>query len=133
MDQEPVRIEHSFDASPRVGKLLLTHEVLRDERPLVGALFSLLTIIHSEPHESGRGMVFVVACDKDCTAFDALEEGTEIPEYRVEFVHDGHFADPECERRRVDSGRFGFAFFRKIIVRVPPLQMVAAARNPRLH
>ena len=36
---------------------------------------------------------------------------------------DQPFANPEWQQRRVESGRFGFAFFRKIVVRVPPISV----------
>jgi hypothetical protein len=131
MSSDVVKIEHAYGASNRLGQLLIRHETLREERPMISALFALLTLVHSEPHESGRGIRFIFACEQDCTAFDAIEEeGAEIPEYRVESVHDGHFADPELERRRVESGRFGFAFVRKIIVRVQALDIGTAAHAP---
>jgi hypothetical protein len=118
-----------YPDSDRIGMLLILYETLRDERELVGALVALGTIISCEDHESGRGKVFTLACEH----FQRLAEGEEIPEYRVEFVYDQPFADPEWEAKRVNSGKFGFAFFRKIIVRAPPLEIGASARAAVLH
>ena len=122
-------MEIAFSGSNRLGRLLILHEKLRTDRPWISALFGICTLLHSEEHESGRGMAFIVACD----AFDEIPEGGEIPDYRIEAVYDQAFENPEWQARRVDSGRFGFAFFRKIVVRVPPASVGMQPRGASLH
>jgi hypothetical protein len=122
-------MEISHTDSNRVGRLLIKHELLREDRALVGALLALCTVIHVEDHESGRGKAFIVACD----AMDELAEGGNIPDYRVESTYDQAFENPEWQQRRVDSGKFGFAFFRRIVIRVPAIAMSMQPRGAALH
>jgi len=122
-------MEISHSDSNRVGRLLILYETLRDDRAMIGALLALCTVIHVEDHESGRGKAFVVAC----AGLDELVEGQEIPDYRVECAYDQAFENPEWQQRRHDSGKFGFAFFRKIVVRVPPIAMTMQPRRAALH
>ncbi len=122
-------MEIHYPDSDRLGCLLILHETLRDDGAMIGALLAMCKVILDEEHESGRGRRFTLAGPM----FQPLNEGEEIPEYRVEFVHDQPFANPDWQARRVDSGRFGFAFFRKTILRVPPLQLGAHVNAARLH
>jgi hypothetical protein len=101
--------------SNRIGRFNLMYETMADDRELTGALLALCVVLHVDDHESGRGKTYYAASP----LFQPLAEGEEIPEYRIESVFDGRFADPEREAGRVDSGRFGFAAVRKIIIRVP--------------
>ncbi|HMG59812.1 MAG TPA: hypothetical protein VK583_08795 [Burkholderiales bacterium] len=127
-------MEVYYPNSNRLGRLLILYETIAEHAEMLGALFALGVIVHVEDHESGRGKVYDMACRHNGPAFfDALQDGDEIPEYRVEWVHDGAFENPEREAKRVDSGRFGFAFIRKIIVHVPPLQMVMQPRGAAVH
>ena len=127
-------MEIFYPNSNRIGRLLILHETIDSHPEMLGALFALGVIVHVEDHESGRGKVYDMACRHNGPAlFDALQEGDEIPEYRVEWVHDGTFENPEREAKRVDSGRFGFAFIRKVIVRVPPVQIGTRPRAISLH
>jgi hypothetical protein len=115
--------------SNRVGSFNILNEVLRDDAPMCAALFALCTLLASEDHESGRGKTYIAAS----ALFEPLAEGEEIPEYRIEFAYDQPFANPEWEARRVASGKFGFAAFRKIIVRVPTAQSGAHPQQMRVH
>jgi len=128
----------AYPNSNRVGKILISFETLRDDAVLCGALFALLSpsaehpnsaILGVEDHESGRGKAYIAASD----LFQELADGEEIPEYRIECVHDQPFANPEWEAKRIDSGKFGFAAFRKIIVRAPPASIGARPREISLH
>lgn len=127
-------MEIFYPDSNRMGRLLILHETIDSHPEMLGALFALGVIVHVEDHESGRGKVYDMACRQRGPAFfDALQDGDEIPEYRVEWVHDGAFENPEREAKRVNSGRFGFAFIRKVIVRVPPLTMGVTPRGAQVH
>lgn len=106
--------------SNRVGRMLIPFGTLRDERELIGALLSLCVVLDAEDHESGRGKAYTCASD----LFQALGEGEEIPEYRVEFAHDDvrpQFDDPTWETQFpvLRSGKFRFVAIRRHIVRVP--------------
>lgn len=122
-------MEVAYPNSSRIGSFKVLYETLRDDGPMCGALFALCVILGVEEHESGRGKEYIAASP----LFEELKEGEEIPEYRIEFAYDQPFANPEWEARRVNSGKFGFAAFRKIIVRVPPLQMTLHPRDAALH
>lgn len=114
--QSPEKKAHE-STDPRLGILLITHEMLRD-REVISALFSHVTILESEPHESGRGLRFIVACE----LFDELENGEELPEYRIEMAPPGKpFDNPEHEQRKRVGNAPGFRFvaIRKIIIRAP--------------
>ena len=114
--QSPEKKSH-YATDPRLGMLLITHETLRD-RELISALFSHVTILETEPHESGRGMRFVLQCE----LFDELKNGEELPEYRIEMAPPGKpFDNPEHEQRKQVGQAPGFRFvaIRKIIVRAP--------------
>jgi hypothetical protein len=115
--------------SNRVGSFNILNEVLRDDAPMCAALFALCTLLASEDHESGRGKTYIAAS----ALFEPLAEGEEIPEYRIEFARDCPLPNPEWEAKRVNSGAFGFAAFRKIIVRAPPAQLAARPHQTRLH
>jgi len=122
-------MEIAYPNSSRIGRFNVTYETLRADAPMCGALFALCVTLGVEEHESGRGKTYTAACP----LFQELMEGEEIPEYRIEFVHDRPFENPEWEARRTNSGKFGFAAFRKIIVRVPPLQVGARPLQSTVH
>jgi len=126
-------MEIFYPDSNRLGQFLIAHETLRADSSMVGALIALFAVLHIEDHESGRGKVFTVAAKPPMIALDELDDGEEIPQYRVEFAYGRPFENPEWEARRINSGRFGFAFFRKIIVRVPVLAMSVNSRPAALH
>ena len=116
--------------SNRIGKVNILYEVLRDEPEMIGALQALLLpIIESFDHASGRGKTYIAASK----LFHELQENDEIPEYRIEFVYDQHFENPEREAARINSGRFGFVAIRNHIVRAPLLNIAARASHPSLH
>jgi hypothetical protein len=122
--------EISYPDSNRVGCALLSHDTLQQDRAMVGALLAMCTVIAVEDHESGRGKRFILAGPM----FDELKEGEEIPEYRIEFVYDQPFENQDWQARRVNSGNFGFAFFRKTIIRVPALNVGIRSNAPHhLH
>jgi hypothetical protein len=111
--------EIAYSASNRIGKFRVLHEILNDgrEQPLLKALFGLGVVLHVEPCESGRGMVYVVASD----LFQPISEGEEIPEYRIESAWpDQAFTNPDHEKDCLRRDGFRFRAVRKIIVRVPP-------------
>lgn len=108
-------MEISFPDSPRIGRFNILSDKIDD--PHSQALFSLCTVLHEEPHESGRGTTFYAASD----LFQPLNEGEEIPEYRIESVFDGNFEREDYQHQRIDSGRFGFVAIRNTIIRVPTL------------
>lgn len=121
-----------FPDSNRIGKFNLTHELLRDgsARPMLQALFGLCIVLDVEEHESGRGKTYLAASE----LFQPLGEGEEIPEYRIEFARNQPFLNPEREAQRVNSGEFGFAAIRQIILRVPAAQLGQRAATPgQLH
>jgi len=122
-------MELYYPDSNRLGKFNITYETLLNDRPMCAALFALGVVIYTERHESGRGIIYYAASE----AFDELTDKEEIPEYRIEFVYDRPFENPEWEARRVASGKFGFAFFRNTIVRVPALELGVKAARPSLH
>ena len=119
------KIHHSDDN--RIGSFLVSYETIANDRVMLGALLALCVVLDVENHESGRGTRYIGASE----LFQPLAEGDEVPEYRIEFAFDQPFANAEWERRRVNSGRFGFAAFRKIIVRVPPIQMTMSTHATR--
>lgn len=118
---ENPNIEICYPDSNRIGKFKILHEHLRDgaRRPMWQSLFGLCVVLGSHEDESGRGMVFYAASD----LFQEVKEGEEIPEYRIEHAQNMPFPDPEHQARRLDGGAFGWVAVRKIILRVPPLQM----------
>ena len=122
-------MEIAYPNSPRIGQFRVLYQTLRDDGPMFAALLALCIVIRVDECESGRGKVWVCASP----LFDELKEAEEIPEYRLEFSYDRPFENPEWEARRVESGKFRFAAFRKIIVRVPPLQMGVAPHGAQLH
>jgi hypothetical protein len=111
----------AFADSPRIGKFHVPHETLNDgsERPMLQALFGLCIVLEAGEHESGRGKTYIAASE----LFEALNEGDEVPEYRIEFAYDRPFEAADHEARRTNQGRFGFVAIRKIVVRVPPVQV----------
>ena len=121
----------SYPDSNRIGKFNITHETLRagGERPMLQALFGLCVILSTEPHESGRGTTYIAASD----LFHALTEGEEIPEYRIEFVHDQPFDREDREAARINSGKFGFVAIRQHIVRVPPASIGVRPQSIQVH
>jgi len=127
-------MEVYYPNSNRLGRILVLYETIAEQAEMLGALFALGVVVEVEDHECGRGKIYTIACrPQGPHFFDALSEGEEIPEYRIEWAHDCAFENPEREAKRVDSGRFGFAFVRKIIVCVPPLQMGVAPQSAQLH
>ena len=121
------KVEICYPDSPRIGKFSIRHEALRDgaQRPMLQALFGLCVILEVSEDASGRGKEYVAASDM----FQALEEGEEIPRYRIECATHMAFADPDHEERRLDSGAFGFVAIRNIVVRVPPIALRATAHQ----
>lgn len=111
----------AYADSPRIGKFHIPHETLNDgaQRPLLQALFGLCVVLEAGDHESGRGKTYIAASE----LFEALSEGDEVPEYRIEFAFDMPFEALDHEARRLNNGRFGFVAIRKIIVRVPPVSV----------
>ena len=121
-------MEIKYANSNRVG----CFRILRDnaiEPAFLKALHALITPLHKEPDDTGRGVMFFAASD----LFEPIEEGAEVPEYRIEAVYDGHFEAPDWEARRVNSGRFGFVAIRKIVVRVPTAHITHVAPPVRMH
>lgn len=122
-------IVHHAD-SPHVGQINVLDEVLAD-REMMAALLALCTILGIEDHESGRGKTFLLVSEE---LFEALNEGDEVPEYRIESAPPGQvFRNAESESRAKaspvgnGSGPWRFAAFRKIIVRVPPINLTLHA------
>lgn len=113
-------MEIAYSASPNIGKFNIPHETLHDggEAPMLKALFGLCVILHTEQHESGRGMTYVAASE----LFQPLREREEIPEYRIEFGHLRPLPDAELEARAIASANFRFAAVRQVVIRVPPAQ-----------
>ena len=112
--------------SAKVGVMLITFETMTD-RELMHALMELCTVLHIEPHESGRGNRFVVVSE----LFQDLRSQEEIPEYRVEFRTTGiPFENPEFEAKRLNSAGFGFVAIRQNVIRVPAIAMSYAANTP---
>lgn len=111
----------AYPHSPRIGKFHIPHETLNDvvQRPLLQALFGLCVVLEAGDHDSGRGKTYIAASE----LFDALEEGDEVPEYRIEFAYGMPFESADYEARRLNGGGCGFVAIRKIIVRVPPIQV----------
>jgi hypothetical protein len=121
----------AYQDSNRIGKINILYETIREDRELVGALMALLLpVLHVEDHESGRGKTYYAASE----LFQPIVEDEEIPQYRIEFVHDQPFEDAEREVARVNSGKYGFVAIRNTIVRVPPLHIGGRAHQPHpLH
>lgn len=131
MDQKTT-VEIVYPDSNRIGRIWLPFEVLRNgaDAPMLKALFGLCVILKTEPHDNGRGMTYYAASD----LFQPIGEGDEIPEYRLEVVYDSAFDNPERERDRTDSGKFGFCAIRNFILRVPPAQLAVRSAAPgQLH
>ena len=112
--------------SNRLGKIRITYETLRDgaERPMLRALFALCDKIDEYEDESGRGHEFILASD----LFQPLTEGEEIPQYRIESVHNKPFPEADDEARRLNAGDFGFVAIRQILIRVPPATVLMQPR-----
>ena len=105
--------------SNKVGSFNILFEKEPDTE-LMQALMDLCTVIHAFPHESGRGTTYVAISD----LFEGIEDGEEVPQYRIEFrAPDQKFDRPDYEVRRLNSRRFGFVAIRNTIIRVPPLQI----------
>lgn len=125
--------EIHYPDSNRLAVINMPYEALRNEREMCGALFALLIVLKVEEHESGRGKRYYVACDAGVPLFERLADGSEIPEYRVEFVHGRTFESPDWEARRVNSGEFGFAAIRKTIIRVPAISVGMSAHSAQRY
>ena len=124
-------LEISYPDSPNIGKFLLPYELIRDgaRRPILQALFGLCVILHTEPHESGRGMTYYAASD----LFQPLMEGEEIPQYRIEHAWNMPFPDPEHEARRVNGQNgIGFVAIRNFIIRAPVATYKLASALPEV-
>jgi hypothetical protein len=119
----------AYANSNRVGRINVLYDVIRDERPMIAALMALCVVLECEDHESGQGKTYVCASE----LFQPLNEGDEIPEYRLEFVYDQPFELPEREAARTNSGKFGFVAIRKTIIRAPLLSIGARAQSPVMH
>lgn len=119
----------AYANSNRVGRINVLYAVIRDERPMIAALMALCVVLECEEHESGRGKTYTCASE----LFQPLNEGDEIPEYRLEFVHDQQFENPEREAARINSGKFGFVAIRNHILRAPLLSIAAQAQRPAMH
>ena len=118
-----------YPDSNRIGKFNVLHEVLADgtNRPMLQALFGLCVVLDVSENESGRGKTYIAASD----LFQPLNEGEEVPEYRIDFAHDRAFPNADHESMRINStNKFGFVAIRQTVVRVPQLQFTAAAKNP---
>ena len=100
----------------RIGKFNVLHE---KHGECFTALRKVLKLRHAGAHPSGRGKTYVAESDM----FEPLGDGQEIPEYRIESVHDGAFECPIHQARRIDSERYGFIAVRNNIIRVPAVQM----------
>lgn len=111
-----------YPDSNRVGQFHVLYE-LHDAR--LRALMSLCTVLHSEPHECGRGTTFVAAS----ALFEPLAEGDEVPTYRIECAYDMAFAQPDHQARRIDAGPFGFVAIRQIVLRVPAVAIEQRAQQ----
>jgi hypothetical protein len=126
---EKLTMQIHYPNSNRIGRFRVLYETLRDDGPMCGALFALCVVLDVQECETGRGKVYTAASP----LFEGLKEDEEIPEYRIECSYDRPFENPEWEAKRVDSGKFRFAAFRKIVVRVPPAQMGARPNQTSLH
>lgn len=124
-------MEICYPDSNKVGKFNLPFKTLEDgtQRPMIAALFALVTVIGREEHESGRGVTFYAASE----LFQPLTEGEEVPEYRIEFACNMPFSDPEHEAKRTNSGPFGFVAIRNLIIRVPPATVAVKTPAPARH
>jgi hypothetical protein len=124
-------VQISYPDSNRIGRFWLPFDVIQNgaDAPMLKALFGLCVVLHIEAHENGRGMTYYAASDE---LFQPILDGAEIPEYRLEVVYDRAFENPERERARVNSGKFGFVAIRNFILRVPPAQLVSKPATP-LH
>ena len=118
--------------SPHVGRINVTWESIND-RERMTALLAMCTLLRMEDHESGRGQTLTLVSED---LFDPLGEGQEIPEYRIESAPPGmQFENAEWESRgkssQVGNGQsqWRFAAFRKILVRVPAIQLHMQARQ----
>jgi hypothetical protein len=111
----------AYTASNKIGSFNLMYEVLNDgrNRSWLQALFGLCIILHVEENESGRGKTYIAASE----LFQPLNEGEEIPEYRIECELAKPFTEEE-QAKALAGGKFKFYAVRKIIVRVPPAQMI---------
>lgn len=125
-------MEILYKDSNRVGFVLIPHETLKHEGEMFGAFLSLVTVLHVEEHESGRGKQYYVACPVDVPLFEQLGEGEEIPEYRLEFSIEP-FKNEEYEAKRINSGKFGFVAIRRLIVRVPSASLGTKMGAAKLH
>lgn len=116
-----------YPDSNRIGKFKIPHETLRDgsQRPMLQALFGLCVVLEAYEHESGRGKEYIAASEM----FQALNEGEEIPEYRIECAANMAFENPEYQAKRLDSGVFGFVAIRNVILRVPPVSLRTTAHS----
>lgn len=104
-----------YPDSNRVGCFHLPDSIQQD-RDLCRALLSVGKVLKHGRHPDGNAETFYVASDM----FDPLSEGEEIPVYRIDFVANCPFDDPDKEARRVNVGPFGFVAIRQYILRVPP-------------
>lgn len=124
-------LEHQihFPDSDKIGCFRILFETLRDCRAQVQALFNLCTVVHVEDDETGRGKMYYAASD----LFEQIKEGSEIPEYRIESREGlNKFDQSEHEARAISStNSFRFVAIKKIIVRVPTLQIGHKAHSTR--
>lgn len=120
----------AYSASNKIGKFNITWEQLND-REIMASLFALLdAVLHCYDHESGRGKTYIAASDK---LFQQVEEGGEVPQYRLEFDHPlKPLPDREAAAQCVKS-KHGFSWraVRNHIVRVPPLNIHMQPRLPQ--
>lgn len=132
-DGVSVRKTHSTD-DPRVGQFSVTDEVAGD-RALLDSLMSLMTVMESWRHESGRGMSYIAISE----LFQPIsvpygDKTAEIPTYRIEFDHPRKpLADREAAKECIRVGRHGLGFraVRQNIVRVPLLNVRVQAHSTK--
>lgn len=127
-----VRKHHQTD-DPRVGMFNLSDEILAD-RALTEALMSLMTVMESWRHESGRGMSYIAMSPLFQPIQAAPRQTVEIPTYRIEFDHPRKpLADREAAKECIRVGRFGLGFraVRQNIVRVPLLSIKVQAHQTK--
>jgi hypothetical protein len=123
-----VNVQLVFEGSSRVGQFRVDDQFVVENRELIGALLGLCVILDVRPDDSGRGRLFTCASD----LFEPLNEGDEIPEYRIEATHGStNFPQDDHEARALAAGDgFKFVAIRRVIVRVPAIEMSHFAKMP---